>query len=136
MHLHIKGTSLNNELLQGPNLAIPLLGVLLSFRQAQFAIMADIEGMFHKVRVYPYPYKAKTLSLPAYIQNRIGADTFLNDVFKEEQTMKKCFVPDLPIGHTVCRTACFSFLAPILTNRAATLPAVQLQFSSVSVFIC
>lgn len=47
-----QGTSLNKELLQGPDLANSLLGVLLRFRQEQFAIMADIEGMFHQVRVY------------------------------------------------------------------------------------
>lgn len=47
-----KGTSLNNELLQGPDLSNSLLGVLLRFSQEQFAITADIEGMFHQVRVY------------------------------------------------------------------------------------
>lgn len=47
-----KGTSLNNELLQGPDLTNSLIGVLLRFRQEQVAIMADIEGMFHQVRVH------------------------------------------------------------------------------------
>ncbi|KAK7926338.1 hypothetical protein WMY93_008648 [Mugilogobius chulae] len=46
-----QGTSLNKELLQGPDLTNSLLGVLLRFRQEQVAVMADIEGMFHQVRV-------------------------------------------------------------------------------------
>lgn len=45
------GTSLNEELLQGPNLTNTLLGVLLRFRQGPVAFMTDIEGMFHQVRV-------------------------------------------------------------------------------------
>ncbi|XP_052322001.1 uncharacterized protein LOC127908283 [Oncorhynchus keta] len=47
-----KGTSLNSELLQGPDLANTLIGVLLRFRQEHIAMMADIEGMFHQVRVH------------------------------------------------------------------------------------
>ena len=46
-----KGKSLNTELLQGPDLANPLLGVLLRFRQERIAIMADIEAMYYQVRV-------------------------------------------------------------------------------------
>ncbi len=46
-----KGTSLNSELLQGPDLTSPLIGVLLRFRQERIAIMADIKSMFHQVRV-------------------------------------------------------------------------------------
>ena len=46
-----KGASLNNVLLQGPDLANSLIGVLLRFRQEPVAIMADIESMFHQVRV-------------------------------------------------------------------------------------
>ena len=45
------GTSLNKELLQGPDLTNTLLGVLLRFRQGPIAFMTGIEGMFHQVRV-------------------------------------------------------------------------------------
>ena len=46
-----KDTSLNQELLQGPNLTNNLIGVLLRFRQEQIAFMADIESMFYRVQV-------------------------------------------------------------------------------------
>nr|XP_046229927.1 uncharacterized protein LOC124050970 [Scatophagus argus] len=46
-----QGTSLNSELLQGPDLTNTLLGVLLRFRQEPVAVMGDIEGMFHQVKV-------------------------------------------------------------------------------------
>ena len=45
------GVSLNEQLLQGPDLTNSLLGVLLRFRQEQVGIMADIRSMFHMVRV-------------------------------------------------------------------------------------
>ncbi|XP_070569421.1 uncharacterized protein [Ptychodera flava] len=43
-----QGVSLNNLLLQGPDLTDNLLGVLLRFRQEPIALMADIEAMFHQ----------------------------------------------------------------------------------------
>ncbi|KAL7831201.1 hypothetical protein SRHO_G00307040 [Serrasalmus rhombeus] len=46
-----QGVSLNSELLQGPDLANSLVGVLTRFRQEPVAIMADIEAMYHQVRV-------------------------------------------------------------------------------------
>ncbi|KAI2647225.1 Arginine--tRNA ligase [Labeo rohita] len=46
-----QGTSLNSELLQGPDLTNTLLGVILRFQQEPIAVMADIEGMFHQVKV-------------------------------------------------------------------------------------
>lgn len=45
------GTSLNEQLLQGPNLTNSLVGVLLRFRQDNVAAMGDIESMFYQVRV-------------------------------------------------------------------------------------
>ncbi|XP_043241053.1 uncharacterized protein LOC122391322 [Amphibalanus amphitrite] len=46
-----KGVSLNDRLLQGPNLTSSLVGVLLRFRQEPFALMGDVEKMFYQVRV-------------------------------------------------------------------------------------
>lgn len=48
-----KGSSLNQELLQGPDLMNDLSGVLMRFRQHPVALSADIEAMFHQVRVTP-----------------------------------------------------------------------------------
>ncbi|XP_072173110.1 uncharacterized protein [Diadema setosum] len=45
------GTSLNDVVLQGPDVTNNLLGVLLRFQQEQVAIMGDIKAMFHQVRV-------------------------------------------------------------------------------------
>ena len=45
------GTSLNKSLLTGPDLLQNLIHVLLRFRQHQFAVSADIEGMFLQVGV-------------------------------------------------------------------------------------
>ncbi len=42
-----QGISLNNVLLSGPDLNIPLLGVLLRFRKDRTAIMADIQQLFY-----------------------------------------------------------------------------------------
>ncbi len=46
-----KGTSLNYQLLQGPNLTSSLIGVLLRFRQEPVAFMTDVWAMFYQVRV-------------------------------------------------------------------------------------
>ena len=46
-----QGTSLNDKLLSGPNLTSTLVGVLLRFREEAVALMADVEIMFHQVRV-------------------------------------------------------------------------------------
>lgn len=48
-----RGTSLNNQLLQGPYLTSSLLGVLTRFRQEPVAVMADVKSMFHQVQVAP-----------------------------------------------------------------------------------
>ena len=45
------GTSLNKSLRSGPDLLLNLIRVLLRFRQHQFAVSADIEGMFLQVGV-------------------------------------------------------------------------------------
>ena len=45
------GQSLNQQLLQGPDLTNNLTGVLCRFRQERIALMCDIQGMFHQVKV-------------------------------------------------------------------------------------
>lgn len=46
-----QGVSLNDVVLQGPDLTNNLLRVLVRFRQQPVALMVDIERMFHQVRV-------------------------------------------------------------------------------------
>ena len=48
-----QGASLNDQLLQGPDLTNTLVGVLTRFRQGQITFMCDIEAMFYQVRVSP-----------------------------------------------------------------------------------
>ena len=49
-----KGTSLNDQLLSGPDLTInSLVGVLLRFRQESIAMMSDVEQMLHQILVDP-----------------------------------------------------------------------------------
>ncbi|XP_042220387.1 uncharacterized protein LOC121865127 [Homarus americanus] len=48
-----KRTSLNNQVLQGPDFINKLLGVLFRFRQGTTAIMADVEAMYHQIHVAP-----------------------------------------------------------------------------------
>ena len=45
------GTSLNKELLPGPDLTSQLVGVLTRFRTEEVAFVADIEAMFHQVHI-------------------------------------------------------------------------------------
>ena len=46
-----KGTSLNKQLSQGPNLTNTLLGTLLIFGEEEIVFMGDIDSMFYQVRV-------------------------------------------------------------------------------------
>ena len=46
-----RGTSLNDQLLQGPDLTNRLVGVLTRFRQGLVVFLGDIDAMFHQVRV-------------------------------------------------------------------------------------
>ena len=47
------GTSLNDQLLQGPCLTNDLTGVLIRFREEEVAFSADIEGMFYQTNLMP-----------------------------------------------------------------------------------
>lgn len=46
-----KGTSLNDQLFQGPNLTNTLVGTLIRFRKEEIAVMCDIDSMFYQVCV-------------------------------------------------------------------------------------
>ena len=48
-----QGTSINNELVPGPDLTNQIIGVLLQFWQERVAFMADIKAMFYQVRISP-----------------------------------------------------------------------------------
>ena len=48
-----RNSSLNEQLLPGPDLLQSLVGVLLRFRQDDIALVSDIQSMFHQVLVKP-----------------------------------------------------------------------------------
>ncbi|XP_068234192.1 uncharacterized protein [Palaemon carinicauda] len=48
-----EGVSLNDVLLQGPNLTNLLTGVLIRFRQEVYAFIGDIEAMFFQIKIPP-----------------------------------------------------------------------------------
>ena len=45
------GTSLNDNLMTGPDLLNSLFGVIQRFRLFEIALVADVQAMFHQVRV-------------------------------------------------------------------------------------
>jgi hypothetical protein len=47
------GTSLNDQLFQGPDINNTMVGELTRFRKGKIAVVADVEGMFYQVRVTP-----------------------------------------------------------------------------------
>ena len=46
-----KGTCLNKELHQGPDLTNQIIGVLMLFREEHVGVMGDIKAMFHQVKI-------------------------------------------------------------------------------------
>ncbi|XP_068704513.1 uncharacterized protein [Montipora foliosa] len=67
-----QGTSLNDQLLQGPDLTNNLVGVLTHFRQEPVAVMADVESMFHQVCVSPN--NCDTLRYPWWPNNDLNSE--------------------------------------------------------------
>lgn len=57
------GVSLNDQLYQGPDLANSLIGVLIRFREEEIAFTADLEAMFHQVKVLPKDARCTEISL-------------------------------------------------------------------------
>ena len=53
-----KGVSLNDMLMQRPDLVCNLVGVLLRFRRNGIALIADIESTFYQVKVFPQDTQA------------------------------------------------------------------------------
>ena len=45
--------SLNAKVLQGPYLANKVVGVFLRFHEEPIALMADVEAMYHQLKVHP-----------------------------------------------------------------------------------
>ena len=65
------GTSLNDQLLQGPCLTNDLIGVLIRFREEEVAFSADVEGMFYQTSVTPSDTDAlRVLWWPGSIEDR------------------------------------------------------------------
>jgi len=55
---NFKGTSLNENLISGPDLSNQIIGVLIRFREQPVAVMGEIEAMFHQVKI---PEKDRSL---------------------------------------------------------------------------
>ena len=70
-----RGSSLNDHIHQGPDLANRLIGVLLRFREGAIAFMADVEAMFLQVRVKPEDRDA--LRFLWYQDGRVGGPTVM-----------------------------------------------------------
>ena len=51
--VRFNGVSLNDQLYQEPVLANSLIGVLIRFREEEIAFTADLEAIFHQVKVLP-----------------------------------------------------------------------------------
>lgn len=49
--VRLRSGELNEQLLQGPDLTSTLTGVIMRFHQEPVTIMADVEAMFHQVKV-------------------------------------------------------------------------------------
>ena len=71
-----RGISLNECLLTGPDLFNSLIGVLIRFRSNKVAIAADIEGMFHQVKVTEEDSDALRFLWKEDISSKTQADSY------------------------------------------------------------
>ena len=82
------GKSLNSYLLTGPGLLQDLLNVLLRFRQYQYAVPADIEGMFLQVGVPP-PDQTCLRFCGGRTLHRMWRDSSTRDTFLWRETRRR-----------------------------------------------
>ena len=85
-------SSLNDQLLQGPDLRNSLVGVLTRFREEQIAFMSDIEAMFHQVRVLPSDRDALRFlwCVALGVRWNVSSDTFvLSIVIKDRPATRR-----------------------------------------------
>ena len=118
------GVSLNNQCLQGPDLNNKLLHVLLRFRQYKYAIMADIEAMYHQVRI---PLKDRNslrflwMENDSIVEYRMTSHLFggvwcaSSSAFALRKT-----VEDLPTSELIEKTVCKAFYVDDLLKSVKT----------------
>ena len=102
---------MNEKLLQGPDLTNSLVGVLARFRQEPVAVMVDIEGMFHQVKVTPEDCNAlrflwwpdgdvtaqpEELMMAVHLFDRVSSPSCANFVLKKTaKDNKTSFDPEI-----------------------------------------
>ncbi|TNN06574.1 Gag-Pol polyprotein, partial [Schistosoma japonicum] len=108
-----EGRSLNDRLLSGLDLTNSLLGVIIRFRQERAAVTADIEAMFHQVKVPERDRDALRFLCNSVIKGMLSKGGFnLTKWVTNDSTLAQllpefnCIGPCVHIGrddHTTCR---------------------------------
>ncbi|CAG2225244.1 Tenascin-R,Ryncolin-2,Angiopoietin-related protein 1,Angiopoietin-related protein 6,Ficolin-3,Techylectin-5B,Ryncolin-1,Fibrinogen C domain-containing protein 1,Ficolin-2,Fibrinogen-like protein 1,Fibrinogen alpha chain,Tenascin,Ficolin-1,Fibrinogen-like protein A,Microfibril-associated glycoprotein 4,Ryncolin-3,Angiopoietin-related protein 2,Angiopoietin-4 [Mytilus edulis] len=83
-----QGISLNSKLLQELDLMNSLIGVLIRLKQEQIALAADIEAMFHQVRVQEEDCDALRFLWWPNVEKKIYVDDCLKSVSSEQEAIK------------------------------------------------